>query len=305
MKIAIALGGGGAKGLAHIGVLKILSKYGIQAEIISGTSIGAFVGAAYACDQLDALENQFLEVEFKDIPGLLDPTLSSQGFFSAKNALEELSTVLTVKRIEDLPRKFAAIAADLILAEAVTLDSGDLLSAVRASIAVPGLFTPMVHGDRLLVDGGVLEPVPVDAAFKLGADYVIAVDLYGRTPESRINKLSLPRPQLPPSIDNVLTYVKNLQLKLPLLKSAFDSPETENVHANIFDIFQRTLQVMQYHMAKLRYAESPPHIILRPTVYDIGFLDFHRARELIQRGEKEAQTFVEQILKDLEKSAAA
>lgn len=300
MKIGIVLGGGGAKGLAHIGVLKTLRKHGIEAQVITGTSIGSFVGAAYACDRLDEMERRFLDISFKDIPRLLNPTLSSQGFFSGKNALTELSSILNVQNIEDLPRRFAAIAVDLMQAEIVSFNSGNLLDAVRASIAVPGLFTPVISDNRLLVDGGVLEPVPVAEAIKLGAEYVIAVDLYARTPQTKLHRTAiLPKLTLPPSIDNVLSYMKSLPGKLPMLKSAYESPETVDIHANVFDIFQRTLHVSQYHMAIMRYTQHPPHVLLRPDVADVGFLDFHKTEELIRRGQAEAEAFAEEILRGI------
>lgn len=185
MKLGIALGGGGAKGYAHIGVLKALSKAGIEFDIITGTSVGALVGAVYASGSLDKLEEISTKFSLLDIPLLLTPTISKQGFFSGKKIETLLKQIITESKIEQLPKPFAAVCVDLNTAEIINITNGDLLNAVRASIAIPAIFTPVKSGKKLLVDGGVLEPVPVEAAKKLGADIVIAVDLLSKSKHFR------------------------------------------------------------------------------------------------------------------------
>lgn len=285
--LGVALGGGGARGLAHIGILQALKAAGIEAQIVTGTSIGAYVGAAYACNKLDEMEKIFLNTGLADLPGLLGPTLSSQGLFSARNALAALSDLLSVQKIENMPRRFAAVSVDLLKAETVVHTTGDLQSAVRASLAVPGLFTPVVQGSQLLVDGGVLEPVPVQAARNLGADVVIAIDLFRNTPSERLGLPPLLTPQLPPKVDKVLEHLRNLPRKIPLLQTVKEGKDTEDLDANMFDLVHRTLQVIQYHMTSLRFALYPADLVLAPNVADFSFLDFHRASELTARGRDE------------------
>ncbi|NIP38156.1 MAG: patatin family protein [Candidatus Dadabacteria bacterium] len=181
MKLGIALGGGGAKGYAHIGVLKTFNKHGIEFDVISGTSVGAFVGAVYASGSLDKLEEIATRFSIIDIPLLLSPTLSKQGFFSGKKIEKILNEIIPESKIQDLPKPFSAVCVDLNKPRIVTLSKGNLVNAVRASIAIPGLFTPIKSGKQLLVDGGVLEPVPVEAARKMGADILVAVDLLSKS----------------------------------------------------------------------------------------------------------------------------
>lgn len=177
MKTGIALGGGGAKGFAHIGVLGAFSAAGIEFDMVSGTSIGALVGAVYAAGKLPHLEDISLRYRFKDIPFLLGPTWPARGLFSGNYVERLLNKIVNIEKIEDLGKPFAAVAVDVNRAETVTFTSGSLCTAVHASMAIPGLFTPVLLGDKLLVDGGVLEPVPVKVLKELGADIVVAVDL--------------------------------------------------------------------------------------------------------------------------------
>jgi len=181
MKLGIALGGGGAKGYAHIGVLKTFNRLGIEFDVISGTSIGALVGAVYASGNLDRLEEITTKFSVIDIPLLLSPTISKQGFFSGKKIGEILKEIIPESNIEELPKSYSAVCVDLNKPQIVTLTKGNLVTAVRASISIPGIFTPIKSGDQLLVDGGVLEPVPVEAVRNMGADIVIAVDLLSKS----------------------------------------------------------------------------------------------------------------------------
>lgn len=187
MKLGIALGGGGAKGFAHIGVLKTLSKAGYDFDVVTGTSIGALVGAVYAASNLDKLEEITSKFKNLDIPFLLTPTISKQGLFSGKKIETLLKEVVNQSRIEDLPKTFAAVCVDLNKPEIITIHSGELVKAVRASIAIPGIFTPVINGNQMLVDGGVLEPVPIEAAKMLGAEFIVAVDLLSKSSNMKKN----------------------------------------------------------------------------------------------------------------------
>ncbi|HVY54642.1 MAG TPA: patatin-like phospholipase family protein, partial [Thermodesulfobacteriota bacterium] len=177
VKVGIALGGGGAKGFAHIGVLDALGGSGIEFDIVAGTSIGALVGAVYASGNLRELERVSRRYGVKDLPFLLGPAWPRKGLFSGNYIERLLDEIVGVKNIEDLGKPFAAIAVDLNKAEVVTFTTGSLHKAVHASMSIPGLFKPVIDGERILVDGGVLEPVPVSILRRLGADVVVAVDL--------------------------------------------------------------------------------------------------------------------------------
>ncbi len=177
MKIGIALSGGGAKGFAHIGVLNAINRAGIEIDAVSGTSMGALVGAFYASGKLEELQERASGIRLRDIPLLLSPTISKQGLFSGKNIEKFLREFLGGKKIENLNRKYAAVCIDLNRSNVITFTKGDLVHAVRASIAIPGVFKPVVLKDKLLVDGGIMEPLPVRAAHEIGSDFVIAVDV--------------------------------------------------------------------------------------------------------------------------------
>ena len=178
-KIGIALGSGSARGWAHIGVIKGLAELGIEPDIVAGTSIGALVGAAYANDQLDLLEQWALSLNWKELVSYLDMGVAGGGVIEGEKLLDFFSKHVNHSDIESMPKKFAAVATDLDTGREIWLQTGSVLHAVRASIALPGLFRPFKLNDRWLVDGGLVDPVPVSLCRAMGADIVIAVNLNG------------------------------------------------------------------------------------------------------------------------------
>ncbi len=182
MKIGIALGGGGAKGFALIGILEALEEAGIRCEVVSGTSIGSLVGAAYAANRLPQLKAAAIELGLWRVIRILSPTISRKGFCSGRGVETFLREILPTKKIEDLPLQFATLSTALESGELICKSEGDLIKAIRSSISIPGLFTPVISGEKTLVDGGLIDPVPVEACRKLGADFVIAIDLFADLP---------------------------------------------------------------------------------------------------------------------------
>ncbi|MGH7890219.1 MAG: patatin-like phospholipase family protein [Thermodesulfobacteriota bacterium] len=293
MKIGIALGGGGAKGFAHIGVLKSLARAGIEFDVVAGTSIGALVGAAYAAGSLKKLEEISTKITLKDIPLFLGPTWPKQGLFSGRKVLKLLTEIIEVDKIEDLKKPFAAVCVDLKNEEIVTLTEGNLHQAVRASIAIPAVFTPVVSEGKFLVDGGVLEPIPVQAARHLGADFIVAVDLLASSrfemtdPEAQT---ILKEEPLPSTIeDNSL--VKKID---SILKSRLREP-------GIIDIIQRTSVVTQKSLTAYRLKEYPPEFVIRPSLSRVGILDFHRGSSTIKIGEKAAKDALQKLIEEIRK----
>ena len=300
MKIGIALGGGGARGFAHLGVIKALSKAGIDCEVVSGTSIGALVGAVYAGGDLEGLEEAACRVSLKDIPLLLSPTLSIKGIFSGKNALELLGDFIDFELIEDLPKSFAAVSVDIRSYDKVVFTEGNLREAVRASFAIPVLFTPVLSADQVLVDGGTREPVPVEDCRNLGADLVIAVDLFGMAPYSEETR-EFDRQLWPAGITNALTYLSSLSAKLPL-GNWFERKERAKFRSpNLIDILEGTLAISQYQITQTRLREHPADILIQPNVSHVGLLDFHRGAPIIEIGVKAAEEKIPEILAALEK----
>lgn len=264
---ALALGGGGAKGLAHIGAVKAMTEMGIKFDIICGTSIGALVGAFYAADKLDALEEFALNVKLTDLPLLLSPSWSVKGLFSGKNALEEISDMLSVENIEDLPTTFGAVSASLNSGMTIHHTKGDLRSAIRASISIPGIFTPVERDSDTLIDGGLVEPVPVLLSKELGASKILAIDLFSANPMH-------PAKRQPKAVSTALSYLSKLPVNFLKRSSS----------GNILDVLEGSQHILQHRLTQLIFKDTQPDLTLEPSVREFGFLDFHIAKEIIEIG---------------------
>lgn len=295
MKIGLALGGGGAKGYSHIGVIKELLRSGMNIDIVTGTSIGAFIGAVYAGGQLDELEKFVNKITFGKLPKILSPAFSRLGLLSGDYAKKLIDELLDVKNIENLPTPLGVIATDINSGECVNFTSGSIKDAIRASIAIPGLVTPVLIGEKFLVDGGATEPVPVEAAREMGADIVIAVDLItGFKPfsEDRGTRGMLEDMPFKAGIENISDYIKSVGESLYLFQN-----RDRSVFANktVFDILQRISVVTQATLIDKSFKLNPPDIIIRPDVAEIGILDFHKAKKGISVGEKAAEKSMKEI----------
>lgn len=290
-KIGLALGSGGAKGWSHIGVIRALESMGIRPSIIAGTSIGALVGAAYASDGLDKLEKWVRPMTWTDVLGYLDISLSGGGLIQGDkllNAIQEetFENIL----IEDMPKKFGAVATQLRSGQEVWFQEGDLFDGIRASIALPGLFTPVMHEGKWLVDGGLVNPVPVSLCRSLGADIVIAVNLNSEMPKRVFPKADkeIREPQMSDEEHNLWDRISNqLVSGLQEGKDAFLSriARQEKDIPGMYEVFSNTINIMQNRIARSRMSGDPPDVILSPRVSDIVTLDFHKADYAIEAGE--------------------
>jgi NTE family protein len=302
MKNGIALGSGGAKGFAHIGVLNALAQAGIEFDVVAGTSIGALVGAAYAADSLKKLEEASTKIKLTDIPLLLGPTWPKQGLFSGRKVLKLLNEIINVENIEDLSKPFAAVCVDLKNEEIVTFTSGNLHQAIRASIAIPAVFTPVVFEGKCLVDGGVLEPVPVQAARSLGADFIVAVDLLGSSrlettePET---KRSLKEEPCPSGTSPVTYYLRSIWEKKSLEERFNSKGKARRQEPGIIDIIQRTSVITQKRLTAYRLKEYPPDFVIQPPLSHVGILDFHRGNLTIKIGEEAAKAILPKLIEEI------
>ncbi len=251
-RLGLVLGSGAARGWAHIGVLRTLTAAGIRPDLVCGTSIGALVGASYAAGKFDRLDDWVLSMGVKQVWSLMDFRLSG-GVFKGERLMRFLSDELAPGPIERLDMPYGAVATDMATGTEVWLRSGPTVDAVRASIALPGMFTPVLQDGRWLVDGALVNPVPVSLARAMGADIVIAVDL--NTDFSR-RQLTAPTPLNTPSMLEVITS---------------------------------SINVMQSRIARSRMAGEPPEVVIAPRLGDMGLLDFHRGAEAIALGERAAQ----------------
>ncbi|MFN8388867.1 MAG: patatin-like phospholipase family protein [Bdellovibrionota bacterium] len=303
MKLGLALGGGGAKGFAHLGVLKIFEEAGVRFDVVAGSSIGSFVGAIYAGGTLKHFEREVLDIKLTDIPLLLSPAWSLSGFFSGENALDMLFAVLEAENIEDLKLPFAAVSVDLETSLPVVFRSGSLRHAIRSSISIPAIFTPVPSEQMLLVDGSMLEPVPIHTARELGADFVVAIDLFG----NRGVALEPDRPEEPKkprSLLNAIQHLKSLSAKLPWGERLISGDVKPRSIPTVVEIVERTLAVSQRTLTEYRLKECPPDVLVQPAVGDIGLLDFHRGALGIERGMQAGREALPRVLEALEHAKA-
>jgi len=295
MKVGIALGGGGAKGFAHIGVLDALGRAGIEFDMVAGTSIGALVGAVYASGNLHELERVSRKYGMKDLPFLLGPTWPRKGLFSGNYIERLLGDIVCVQNIEDLRKPFAALAVDLNKAEVVTFTRGNLCKAVHASMCIPGLFKPVVDGDRILVDGGVLEPVPLSALRRLGADVVVAVDL--------LSNLT-PVETAPERTPVFAEYVRFLAERF-YMEGLMEGKEHESgITVSLVDIIQRSSIIAQRKLTEYDFRDNPPDVVIDPPLSNIKVLDFHRGRSIIDTGRMAAEKAIPELRNILKRAAA-
>lgn len=295
--IGLALGSGSARGWAHIGVIRVLEELGIRPQIVCGTSIGALVGAAYASGNLEPLETWVSGLRIKDVVGYFDLTLNG-GMIKGERLMDFFRRHLQDRAIASLTQTYAAVATDLATGRETWLREGSLLDAVRASIALPGLFTPALHNGRWLVDGGLVNPVPVSLARALGAEAVIAADLntnlVGRHLRARARA---PAGNRPAEDSLAAALMQRLQAGLEGLPLPWR--ETEEAPPSLFDTLATSLNIMQVQISRSRLAGEPPDILITPRLAHLGLLEFHRAREAIAEGRRAVQA-VQPLLRELE-----
>lgn len=269
--IGLALGSGAARGWSHIAVLRELDAQGIRPDVIAGTSIGALVGAAYALDRLDALEDWVRGLRWQDVAGYFDIRLAG-GLIAGERLMGALAGLLGDADLADCRIPFAAVATDLETGQERWLREGRVLDAVRASIALPILFSPVRHEDTWLVDGGLVNPVPVSLCRAMGASRVIAVDLMG----DALERESL---QPAPSVldDSLVGRVRRAMADWLGREEEADMP-------SILDVMGRSINIMELRISRSRLAGDPPDVLLMPRMPQIGLMDFHRAEEAILAG---------------------
>lgn len=281
-KIGFALGGGAARGWAHFGIIRALEEQGIKPDIVCGTSIGALVGATYVTRCHRQFENWVLSLRKRDIAALLDFTVGG-GLIEGERLMNFMrKQVSSNPKIEDLDIPYAAVATELTTGNEIWFQSGDLFEAVRASISLPGLFTPVYLNNRWLADGALVNPVPVSVCRALGAERIIAVDLNSRLVGKTFRKETLKHETSEQKQDkNVKRWFTDVLNKL------FDSGKNNqknNEGPGIFDVLNSAVIIMEDRITRSRMAGDPPDVLLRPDLSDIGMVDFDRANEAIEKG---------------------
>lgn len=282
-RVGLALGGGAARGWAHIGVLRVLRELGITPDVVCGTSIGALVGAAWVTGEFDAFADWVERLTRRYVFTLLDLRFAG-GLIAGESLLDALEHLIPDRDIADCDAVYGAVATDLANGNEVWLREGSILTATRASFAMPGLFSPHSHDGRWLVDGGLVNPVPVSLCRAFGADVVIAVDLDA----DLLNRHRLVPPLAEDTeheADEEGLLDRLSQWFGPVLGSAAGSVPAPS----ILEVLGRSLNIMMARITRSRMAGDPPDILLAPRLAYIGLMDFHRGRESISVGEAEAR----------------
>ena len=272
-KIALALGGGAARGWAHIGVLRALDEAEIEVGMIAGTSIGALVGGCYLAGKLDELEAFARSLTMRRIASLLDLTIGGGGLLGGMRLTKRMQEHLEGLMVEDLPKPFVAVASELNSGHEVWIDGGNLITALRASYALPGIFEPVKCNNRTLIDGALVNPVPVSVCRAYEQPLVMAVnlqyDVFGRS-----------------------AVVKHRASELP--DSLAESPRDQH-KLGLTSVMVQAFNIIQDRISRARLAGDPPDLALHPRVNEIGLSEFHKAGEAIDRGYEEAQARIGEL----------
>jgi NTE family protein len=299
--IGLALGGGAARGLAHIGIVRTLIAHGIVPNVVVGTSIGAVVGGAYAAGQLDALEEWARRLQPRNILGYLDIRLNGSGLIGGDKLAAQLEAAIGQTLIEDLPVKFATVATEVRTGHEIWLTHGRMVDAMRASYALPGIFSPVLVGDRWLVDGALVNPVPVSAARAFGAEIVIAANLssdvfahsttvYSHGPSANVTVAVVPEVEVEPAPPK-RGLGRLFSAERTVKREFFGGGGRPGISSVMVDAFN----IMQDRITRARLAGDPPDLLISPRVGQIGWFDFHRAEDLIAHGTRAAERAIESI----------
>ncbi|WP_088347450.1 MULTISPECIES: patatin-like phospholipase family protein [Rhodomicrobium] len=292
-KIGIALGGGAARGWAHIGVLKALLQSGLKPTVIAGTSIGAVVGGCHAAGKLDHLEDFVSQLTPRGVLRFLDLDITGGGLMSGTRLSRTLDTELAGMQIEDLTNTFVAVATEIGSGREIWLTKGPLVAAIRASYALPGIFRPIQINGRWLMDGAFVNPVPVAVCRAMGANFVIAVNLH----HGGVSRTAL-TPMQATSLETVAPEpvparpVK--KRRIPMLRNIFNKGNG-NSAPGISRVLLEAFNVTQDRIARARLAGDPPDIIIAPRLGGMGLFDFHKSKIAIAEGYEATMRQLEEI----------
>jgi NTE family protein len=284
--VGLALGSGSARGWAHIGIIEALEEIGVVPQVVAGTSVGSLVGAIYASGQLREFSAWVQTLSSRDVFNLLDFTLSG-GVVKGQRLFGYIEEHYRNPAIETLDRRFVTVATDMKTGREVWITKGPILPAARASCAIPGVFSPVKHGDRWMLDGGLVNPVPVSAARALGADVVIAVNLNAQLVGAHVSLSSRDE-----NVDHSATSTKDKTF-WQRATEYFMSGSADN--PSMFDVMASSVNIMQDRITRSRMAGDPPEVTLVPLLEDFALMDFHRAAEAIREGRRLVEEHAAQI----------
>jgi NTE family protein len=292
VKIGLALGSGSARGWSHIGVINALQRAGIQIDVVAGCSIGSLVGAAFACGKLQELEGWVRSFSYWDVLKLMDLSWRRGGLLRGERVFNHYRQLLPASSFTDCQLKFGAVATNLSTGRELWFTEGDLHLAVRASCSMPGLMAPVAHNGYWLVDGAVVNPVPVSLTRALGADIVIAVDLQH---DAHLMQQDLLSVNLAGNEDGTpgetLRWHERLRERIGMMSAR------QSVAApTAMEIMTTSIQVLENRLKRNRMAGDPPDILLQPLCPQISTLDFHRAEAAINSGQLAVEKKIDELL---------
>lgn len=327
MKIGLALGSGAARGWAHIGIIQELEKLGINIDVVAGCSIGAYVGAAYTSGKLEPLAEWASSLTDWQVLGLMGLGLKKGGLASGQKVFQALDDNFSADKFEELDKPFAVVATDLYSGKEVAFRKGSISQAVRASCAIPALFPPQAHEGRWLVDGAVVNPVPVNLCRQLGADFVIAVNLsadfrpqvssenereHARN-EQKTNAFFSKSQELmqswfkgadkkeesPESIEleedtDTSAEVLEVETETPAVEQEIEHLPSSPA-PSVIGVMSSSLEILQARVTRSRLAGDPPDILIEPQLRDFGSMEYYRATELIEEGRQSVERLAAQI----------
>ena len=299
LSIGLVLGGGAARGFAHVGVLRTLLAHGIKPDVIAGTSIGAIVGGLYAAGHLDTFETWCRQLTRRRVLGYLDFTFGGSGLIGGSRLLGKLEDVLGATTFTDLPIRVAAIATEIGTGHEIWLTRGRLSEAMAASYALPGIFAPKLIGGRWLMDGALVNPLPISAARALGARLVIAVNLNS----DNFGRGTIIQDHGPDAEDDARRAQRDLKRSRGgifradrlIHRQFFGAPNRPGLSTIMVEAFQ----VMQDRITRSRLAGDPPDVMINPRLGRVNLFDFHRAKESIALGAEATEKAIEAIAESI------
>lgn len=302
-RVALALGGGGARGCAHMGAIAELQDRGAEIVAIAGTSMGAVIGGMHAVGKLDPYREWLEGLTHRDVIRLLDPALRSPGLIGAEKIMVRVRELIGETRIEDLPLPFTAVATELITGKEVWFQQGPLERAIRASIAIPSVITPLIDDGRVLVDGGLVDLVPVMPLASIKADLLVAVSVIG-TPRG----VSTPSPVGEESLESVQRASTQLRdqdiMRRVINRLGWDTtaeaqvvevPDVQSLNLRTLDIMELSIQTMQRMITRIQMATFPPDVFIELPTDICGTMEFHRAREVAELGRARTSAVLDAI----------
>ena len=279
--VSLVLGSGGARGYAHIGVIEELTARGYEIQAVAGSSMGALVGGLYAAGELDHYRDWVKELNYVDVIRLLDLSFKNPGMIKGSRVFDVISEMVGDVRIEQMPILFTAVATDLDARKEIWFQDGELLQAIRASVAIPSLFTPVNYQGRTLVDGGILNPLPIAPTVSAHSDMIIAVDLNSDMWPVEMH-CSAPRTSRQNKVFS--RWLNKFRWRPKALMESAGSHGEAFVRSGMLDVLNQSLEIMQESLARYKMAGYAPDLLIPVSRRQCRFYEFNRAEEMIQLG---------------------